>query len=129
MTFFGTQPTLTHVPPRRAGSNNAARAPCSAARCAVASPPLPPPKTNKSNCRTCVSFRRPLSAQRVQELHGRLDFAGALTLELVHERNVRVVFESAAGIARVAGLFGGQAGARRARRARGARRATTRTRR
>ncbi len=52
MIFFGTQPTFTHVPPSRPGSNSATRAPYSAARCAVASPPLPPPITIKSNLRT-----------------------------------------------------------------------------
>src|SRR5690606_32060461 len=49
MTFFGTQPTFTHVPPRRAGSKKTTLAPRPAARCAVASPPLPPPSTIKSN--------------------------------------------------------------------------------
>ena len=48
MTFFGTQPTLTQVPPRRADSITSARAPYSAARCAQASPPLPPPITIRS---------------------------------------------------------------------------------
>src|SRR5690606_28059811 len=48
MTFFGTQPTLTQVPPRRAASMTTARAPYSAARCAQASPPLPPPMTARS---------------------------------------------------------------------------------
>ena len=55
MTFFGTQPTFTHVPPRRLGSNKATRAPYSAARCAAASPPLPPPKITKSNACTVTS--------------------------------------------------------------------------
>ena len=35
ITFFGTQPTLTQVPPSRAGSNTATRAPYSTARCAA----------------------------------------------------------------------------------------------
>ncbi len=49
MIFFGTQPTLTQVPPRRPDSTSAVRAPYSAARCAAASPPLPPPITTRSN--------------------------------------------------------------------------------
>src|SRR5262249_28985590 len=48
MIFLGTQPTLTQVPPRRPASISTARAPYSAARCAVASPPLPPPITTRS---------------------------------------------------------------------------------
>src|SRR5699024_1600365 len=48
MTFFGTQPTLTQVPPRRCGSIRATRAPYCAARRAVAMPPLPPPITSRS---------------------------------------------------------------------------------
>jgi hypothetical protein len=48
MTFFGTQPTFTHVPPKRPGSITAALAPYSAARCAQASPPLPPPTLMRS---------------------------------------------------------------------------------
>src|SRR6202045_4217043 len=49
MTFLGTQPTFTHVPPRRCGSITAALAPYSAARCAQARPPLPPPTLMRSN--------------------------------------------------------------------------------
>ena len=49
MIFFGTQPTFTQVPPRGPDSISATRAPYSAARCAAASPPLPPPITTKSN--------------------------------------------------------------------------------
>ena len=45
MTFLGTQPTLTQVPPRRAASTTATRAPYCAARRAEAMPPLPPPIT------------------------------------------------------------------------------------
>src|SRR6202035_3929201 len=48
MTFFGTQPTLTQVPPSRCDSMTAALAPYSAARCAQARPPLPPPMTMRS---------------------------------------------------------------------------------
>jgi hypothetical protein len=48
MTFFGTHPTLTQVPPRRASSMTATRAPYSAARRAPAMPPLPPPMTIRS---------------------------------------------------------------------------------
>jgi hypothetical protein len=49
MIFFGTQPTFTQVPPRGPDSISATRAPYSAARCAAASPPLPPPIATKSN--------------------------------------------------------------------------------
>src|SRR5215469_5576203 len=49
MIFFGTQPTLTQVPPRRPDSARTTRAPYSAARWAAASPPLPPPITTRSN--------------------------------------------------------------------------------
>ena len=45
ITFFGTQPTLTQVPPRRPASTSATLAPCFAALRADASPPLPPPIT------------------------------------------------------------------------------------
>src|SRR5690242_3024002 len=48
MIFLGTQPTLTQVPPSRPGSMRITRAPHSAARCAQASPPLPPPITARS---------------------------------------------------------------------------------
>ena len=48
MIFFGTQPTLTHVPPMRPDSNSATFAPYDAARFAVATPPLPPPMTSRS---------------------------------------------------------------------------------
>jgi hypothetical protein len=48
MTFFGTQPTFTQVPPRGFGSMTAALAPYSAARCAQAKPPLPPPTVMRS---------------------------------------------------------------------------------
>ena len=50
IAFFGTQPTLTQVPPSRCGSSRATRAPCSAARNAPARPPEPPPMTIRSNC-------------------------------------------------------------------------------
>ena len=49
MTFFGTHPTFTQVPPKRCDSMTAALAPYSAARCAQARPPLPPPMTMRSN--------------------------------------------------------------------------------
>src|SRR5579871_6259578 len=49
MIFFGTQPTFTQVPPSRPDSMSTVRAPYSAARCAAASPPLPPPITTRSN--------------------------------------------------------------------------------
>ena len=45
MTFLGTQPTLTQVPPRAPFSQTATFAPCVAARRALAMPPLPAPMT------------------------------------------------------------------------------------
>ena len=45
MTFFGTQPTLTQVPPRAPFSQTATFAPCVAARRALVMPPLPAPMT------------------------------------------------------------------------------------
>src|SRR5690606_12150318 len=59
-------PTFTHVPPSRAGSNRTTFAPYSAARCAVASPPLPPPRTIRSNDFTAgpLSRRGALSLAR-----------------------------------------------------------------
>src|SRR5450631_2809602 len=48
MTFFGTQPTLTQVPPKRWDSITAVLAPYAAARCAQAKPPLPPPRLMRS---------------------------------------------------------------------------------
>ena len=64
MTFFGTQPTLTQVPPSRPGSSSATRAPYSAARCAAASPPLPPPSTIRSNA--CTAHLRGDCAKNVR---------------------------------------------------------------
>src|ERR1700677_776277 len=49
ITFFGTHPTFTQVPPSRPDSITALFAPYSAARCAKASPPLPPPMLMRSN--------------------------------------------------------------------------------
>ena len=43
MTFFGTQPTLTQVPPSAPFSQTATLAPCVAARRAEAMPPEPAP--------------------------------------------------------------------------------------
>src|SRR5208337_4724905 len=48
ITFFGTQPTFTQVPPSRPDSITALFAPYSAARWAQASPPLPPPTLIRS---------------------------------------------------------------------------------
>ena len=45
MTFFGTQPTLTQVPPNAPFSQTATFAPWVAARRALAMPPLPAPMT------------------------------------------------------------------------------------
>ena len=45
MTFFGTQPTLTQVPPSAPFSQTATFAPWVAARRALAMPPLPAPMT------------------------------------------------------------------------------------
>src|ERR1700680_4350035 len=50
MTFFGTHPTFTQVPPKRCDSMTAVFAPYSAARCAQARPPLPPPTLIRSKC-------------------------------------------------------------------------------
>src|SRR5262245_30825064 len=50
MIFFGMQPTLTQVPPRRWDSMSTVLGPCKAARRAQATPPLPPPMTMRSNC-------------------------------------------------------------------------------
>src|SRR5580693_1715582 len=50
ITFFGTQPTFTQVPPKRCASITADFAPYSAARCAQARPPLPPPTLIRSKC-------------------------------------------------------------------------------
>src|SRR5262245_51624823 len=60
MIFFGTQPALTQVPPSGPGSATMTRAPFRAARCAQASPPLPPPITIKSH--DCVMFCPPEAA-------------------------------------------------------------------
>ena len=49
ITFFGTHPTFTQVPPSRPDSITNAFAPYSAARCAAAKPPLPPPMQIRSN--------------------------------------------------------------------------------
>src|SRR5690606_37492368 len=54
ITFFGTQPTLTQVPPNGPFSTTAACTPYSAAFCACARPPLPPPSTSKSNLTVTV---------------------------------------------------------------------------
>lgn len=50
MTFFGTQPTFTQVPPRAFFSTTATLTPYEAARRAEAMPPLPAPITRKSKC-------------------------------------------------------------------------------
>ena len=68
MIFFGTQPTLTQVPPRRPDSASATRAPYSAARRAVATPPLPPPITTRSNFSDMTS---PLLPGMLYEVAGR----------------------------------------------------------
>ena len=48
MTFLGTQPTLTQVPPRRARSMQRTFLPWEAERLAQAMPPEPPPITIRS---------------------------------------------------------------------------------
>ena len=48
MSFFGTQPTLTQVPPQKRSSAMATRAPWPAAMRAQRTPPEPPPITNRS---------------------------------------------------------------------------------
>jgi hypothetical protein len=57
MIFFGTQPTLTHVPPSAPDSMMTTRAPYSAARWAAARPPLPAPMTIRSYCPSIKPFR------------------------------------------------------------------------
>ena len=47
MIFFGTHPTLTHVPPTTRFSINSTEAPYEAARRAQPKPPLPAPNTIK----------------------------------------------------------------------------------
>src|SRR5690349_6525663 len=51
MSFLGTQPRITQVPPRRCASTSATRAPWLAAMRAARTPPEPPPTTTKSNSR------------------------------------------------------------------------------
>jgi len=48
MTFLGTQPTFTHVPPSLPRSTIPTLAPWCAARRAAAMPPLPAPITRRS---------------------------------------------------------------------------------
>src|SRR5436309_2732341 len=72
MSFLGTQPRTTQVPPHRLTSAIATRAPCSAATRAARTPPEPPPITNRSTSkcvivhglysRTCRSVSRPTLA-------------------------------------------------------------------
>jgi oligopeptidase A len=69
MIFFGTQPTFTQVPPRRWDSITAVLAPYSAARCAQARPPLPPPMLIRSNA--FVDTARSVVAESANDiLHG-----------------------------------------------------------
>ena len=53
ISFFGTQPRITQVPPTRYSSANATRAPCCAATRAARTPPEPPPMTNRST--SCIT--------------------------------------------------------------------------
>lgn len=48
MSFFGTQPAFTHVPPVCAASNTATLSPAAAARRAAAIPPEPAPMMARS---------------------------------------------------------------------------------
>ncbi len=48
MSFFGTQPTLTQVPPQKRSSATPTRAPWPAAMRAQRTPAEPPPMTNRS---------------------------------------------------------------------------------
>ena len=48
MIFFGTQPTLTQVPPQKRSSATPTRAPWPAAIRAQRTPALPPPMTKRS---------------------------------------------------------------------------------
>ena len=66
MIFLGTQPTFTQVPPRRPDSITAAFAPYSAARCAQARPPLPPPMLIRSNA--SVDTARSVVAERANDI-------------------------------------------------------------
>ena len=50
MSFLGTQPRITQVPPMRYSSASATRAPWLAAMRAARTPPEPPPMTIRSNC-------------------------------------------------------------------------------
>src|SRR6202035_3216002 len=51
-SFFGTQPRMTQVPPRRYSSASMTRAPCCAAMRAARTPPEPPPMTNRSTSKS-----------------------------------------------------------------------------
>src|SRR5580698_1713328 len=66
MIFFGTQPMFTQVPPKRPDSITAAFAPYSAARCAQARPPLPPPMLIRSNA--SVDTARSVVAERANDI-------------------------------------------------------------
>jgi hypothetical protein len=48
MSFFGTQPRMTQVPPIRLSSASATFAPPAAATRAARTPPEPPPMTKRS---------------------------------------------------------------------------------
>ena len=48
ISFFGTQPTLTQVPPQKRSSATATLAQCPAAIRAARTPPEPPPMTKRS---------------------------------------------------------------------------------
>ena len=48
MSFFGTQPRITQVPPIRLSSASATLAPVAAAVRAARTPPEPPPITKRS---------------------------------------------------------------------------------
>src|SRR5579872_2448524 len=57
-SFFGTQPTLTHVPPQNRSSATPTRAPWPAAMRAQRTPAEPPPITNRSKSMVCLYLQR-----------------------------------------------------------------------
>src|SRR5258708_11716739 len=103
MTFLGTHPTFTQVPPRRCGSTTADLAPNSAARCAQARPPLPPPMLMRSNAWSDTVGFFLLEVGRAPMIRVRLPYrpwpdGGARLLALTGE-------QSTSGTRRAAGLW------------------------
>lgn len=75
MTFFGTQPTLTHVPPSLPFSTTPTLAPYDAARRADAIPPEPAPMTSRSKSYPSSSWEgvAAVALRRSNALHRRVD--------------------------------------------------------